>query len=85
MERITITSTPERLALIDRAAAICGVSRTEFMLQASEAAAIETLNAAPVITLDDQAYEDFTAALEAPDKPSAHLRRLAAHRPLWES
>ena len=84
MERVTITSTPERLALIDRAAAICGVSRIEFMLQASEAAAIETLNAAPVITLDDQAYEDFTAALDAPGRPSARLRRQAARKPLWD-
>ena len=57
----------------------------EFMLQTSEAAAIETLNAAPVITLDDQAYEDFTAALDTPAEPSARLRRHATQQPPWES
>lgn len=55
------------------------------MLQTSEAAAIETLNAAPVITLDDQAYEDFTAALDTPAEPSARLRRQATQQPPWES
>ena len=37
----------ERLALIDRAAEIRGVTRTEFVLRASEEAAIETLTSAP--------------------------------------
>ena len=84
MERMTITSTPERLALIDRAAAVCGVSRTDFMLQASEAAALETLSESPVIVLDDEAYDALTDALDAPVQPNARLRRQAAHRPLWE-
>lgn len=74
----------ERLALIDRGAAIRGVTRTEFVLQASEAAALEALNERPVIVLDDEAYDDFVAALDAPNKPSARLRELAARRPPWE-
>ena len=47
MGQVNIRMTDERLALIDRAAAIRGVTRTEFVLRSSEAAAIETLNERP--------------------------------------
>ena len=74
----------ERLALIDRAAAIRGITRTEFVLRASEDAALEALNERPIIVLDDKAYDDFLAALETPDTPSARLRELAARQPPWD-
>ena len=35
-------------------------------LRSSEAAAIEILNERPVIDLDDEAWDDFIAALDAP-------------------
>ena len=47
----------ERLAFIDRAAAIRGVTRTEFVLRSSGAAAVETLNERPIIVLDDEAWD----------------------------
>ena len=74
----------ERLALIDRAAAIRGVTRTEFVLRSSEAAAIEALNERPVIALEDETYAAFVAALDAPVKPNNRLQELVARRPLWE-
>ena len=42
MGQVNFRMTDERPALIDRAAAIRGVTRTEFVLRSSEAAAIET-------------------------------------------
>ena len=66
MPQVNFRTSNERLAVIDRAAAIRGVSRTEFLLRSSEAAAIEILNERPVIALDDEAWDDFVAALDAP-------------------
>ena len=66
MPQVNFRTSSERLAVIDRAAEIRGVSRTEFVLRSSEAAAIETLNERPVIALDDEAWDDFVAALDAP-------------------
>ena len=84
MGQVNFRMTDERLALIDRAAAIRGVTRTEFVLRSSEAAAIETLNERPVIALDDESYDAFVAALDAPVKPNARLKKRFARRPLWE-
>ena len=84
MGQVNFRMTDERLALIDRAAAIRGVTRTEFVLRSSEAAAIETLNERPVIALDDEAYDAFVAALDAPIQPNDRLKERFARRPLWE-
>ena len=84
MPQVNFRMTDERLAIIDRAAAIRGVTRTEFVLRSSEAAAIKTLNERPIITLDDEAYDAFIAALDAPAKPNADLKVLLARRPPWE-
>ena len=47
MPQVSIRTSSERLAVIDRAAAIRGVSRTEFVLRSSEAAAIENPRGSP--------------------------------------
>lgn len=83
MGQVNFRMKDERLALIDRAAAIRGVTRTEFVLRSSEAAAIETLNERPVITLDGAAYDAFVAALDAPVEPDERLKRRYARTPLW--
>ncbi len=77
MGQVNFRMTDERLALIDRAATIRGVTRTEFVLRSSEAAAIETLNERPVIALDDEAYDAFVAALDAPIQPNDRLKEVA--------
>ena len=84
MGQVNFRMTDERLALIDRAAAIRGVTRTEFVLRSSEAAAIETLNERPIIALDDEAYDAFVAALDAPVQPNDRLKERFARQPLWE-
>lgn len=38
----------------------------------------------PVIELDDEAYDAFIAALDAPAEPNERLRERLTRRPLWE-
>ena len=79
-----MTTKDDRLTLIDRAAAIRGITRTEFMFRSSEVAAIETLNERPVIALDDEAYDAFIAALDAPMESNIRLKERFVRRPLWK-
>ena len=84
MPEVNIRISSERLAIIDRTAAIRGVSRTEFVLRSSEAAAIEVLNECSVITLDDEAWDDFVAALDAPVELAPAVKARYAHQPQWD-
>lgn len=45
---------------------------------------IETVNERPVIALDDEAWEAFVAALDAPVEPDAAVRARYARRPSWD-
>ena len=74
MGQVNFRMKDERLALIDRAAAIRGVTRTEFVLRSNEAAAMETLNERPIIALDDESYDAFVAVLDAPVQPNDRLK-----------
>ena len=84
MPQVNIRMSSERLAIIDRAATIRGVSRTEFVLWSSEAAAIEVLNERPVIAIDDEAWDDFVAALDAPVEIDLAVKARYARRPQWD-
>ena len=84
MAQVNFRMSEERLAFIDRAAAIRGVTRTEFVLRSSEAAAIETLNERPIIALDDEAWDAFAAALDAPVDIDPDVKERFARRPQWE-
>ena len=84
MPQVNFRVSSERLAFIDRAAAIRGVSRTEFVLRSSEAAAIEILNERPVIALDDEAWDDFIAALDAPVEIDPAVKARYARQPQWD-
>lgn len=82
MAQLHFQISSERLEIIDRAAAKCGVTRTEFVLRSSETAAIDTLNNRPIIALDDEAWRAFVAALDAPVEPDAAVKKRFARRPL---
>ena len=87
MAQVQFRMSDERLAFIDRAAAIRGGTRTEFVIGSSEAAAIETLNERPMIALDDEAWDAFAAALDALDAPvelDVAVKVRFARRPAWE-
>ena len=84
MVQVNFRMSAERLALIDRAAAIRGVTRTEFVLRSSEAAAIEILNERPVIVLDDEAWDDFIEAIDAPVELDPAVKERYARTPRWD-
>ena len=84
MAQVNFRMSEERLAFIDRAAAIRGVTRTEFVLRSSEAAAIDTLNERPIITLDDETWDAFAAALDAPVDPDPAVKERYARLPQWD-
>ena len=84
MVQVIFRMKEERLALIDRAAAIRGITRAEFVLRSSEVAALETLLERPVIALDDKVYDAFIAALDAPMESNVRLKERFARQPLWE-
>uniref|UniRef100_UPI003BEF14C0 type II toxin-antitoxin system TacA family antitoxin n=1 Tax=Burkholderia arboris TaxID=488730 RepID=UPI003BEF14C0 len=76
--------TDER-ALIDRAAAAIGKTRTDFILDAARAAAEQTLLDQVVLLAAPQAYAAFLARLDAPAQPNAALRRTMQTPPPWDS
>ena len=84
MPQVNFRMSSERLAVIDRAAEIRGLTRTEFVLRSSEAAAIEILNERPVIALDDEAWDDFAAALDAPVVIDPAVKARYARQPQWD-
>ena len=84
MPQVNFRTSSERLAVIDRAAEIRGLTRTEFVLRSSEAAAIDILNERPVIALDDEAWDDFVAALDAPVEIDPAVKARYARKPQWE-
>ena len=57
---------------------------SEFMFQSSKVAAIKPLAKSSAIVLEDEAYDAFIAALDAPVKANARLKELIARPPLWE-
>lgn len=62
-------------SLIDRAAAVRGTNRTDFILEAASRAAEETLLDRALVSASPAAFAEFVARLDAPAKPNEQLRR----------
>jgi len=75
---------PELRGMIDRAAALSGRNRTEFVLNAARKAAEEALLDRTVFEVDAKAYAEFVKRLDAPPKPNARLRRTLQTAAPWE-
>ena len=83
-ETINLRASAEQKALIDRATAKLGKTRTEFMLESARKAAVNTLLDQRIFLLDDAAYEKFTACLDAPARPTKALGKLLTTSAPWE-
>lgn len=83
-QTINLRASPEQKALIDRAAAVLGKSRTEFMLESARDAAENALLDRRLFLLDEAQYKEFADVLDAPVVPRDDLRRLLATPPPWE-
>lgn len=70
--------------LIDRAAALEGKSRSEFMIEIAHERAIDVLLDRRLLLLDEQQAEAVAAALANPPPPNAALKKLMRTRAPWE-
>ncbi|HZU24936.1 MAG TPA: DUF1778 domain-containing protein [Bryobacteraceae bacterium] len=83
-ETLNVRIKPELRGLIDRAAALSGKNRTDFMLDAARRAAEDALLDRSVFVLGPRAYAEFVARLDAPPAPNQNLRRSLATPAPWE-
>lgn len=81
---INLRARSSQRALIDRAAEALGRNRSEFMLDVACREADNVLLNRRLFTLDNKAYQRFTAALDAPPSENPRLRRLLTTRAPWE-
>ena len=75
----------ELVGLIDRAAALAGKNRPEFVLEAVRNAAEDALINRPVLTVEPRDYNGFLARLNSPAKPNARLWRTLTTPAPWDS
>jgi uncharacterized protein (DUF1778 family) len=76
---------PEVRGLIERAAALLGKTRTDFVLEASQRAAEEALLDRSVFAVSPETYAEFLARLDAPPQPNERLRRTMTTRAPWDA
>lgn len=81
---INLRSSANDKALIDRAAGVLGVSRSQFILDASRQRAESVLIDRTRFELAPEAFAAFHAALDAPLPDPAALRKLLSRKPAWE-
>jgi uncharacterized protein (DUF1778 family) len=84
-ERVDLRMTPSAKQVLQQAAAAAHKTLTEFLLDSGMHAAHDTLADRRVFVLDEQQWDDFTAALNAPPADNPRLRALLARKPAWEA
>jgi len=81
---INFRAPADKQALIDRAVAVSGVSRTEFILDAACDKARKVLADQTQFSLSPQELKRFNALLDAPLESNAAIRRLLSTPAPWE-
>lgn len=84
-DTLNIRIKPEVRELIDRAAAMIGKTRTDFVLDAARDAAEDALLDRTVFTVSAKAYAEFLERLDAPPQPNERLRRSIQTPAPWDS
>jgi uncharacterized protein (DUF1778 family) len=83
-DALNIRIKPEVRGLIDRAAALTGKNRTDFVLDAARNAAEDALLDRTVFALNPKAYAEFLARLDALPGPNERLRRSLRTKAPWD-
>jgi len=83
-DTLNLRINPEERGLIDRAAALAGKTRTDFVLEAARRAAVEVLTERTLFNVDAKALAEFLAALDAPPRPNDKLTRTMQTPAPWE-
>jgi len=82
--KINLRARRDETELIDRAARAQGKTRTAFMLESARRAALEALLDQTHILVEDERWQAFVAALDAPPADNQALRRLLAEKAPWD-
>lgn len=83
-ELVNMRIEPNQLDLIDTAASLSGKSRTAFILDAAHQAAQQALLEQRLFVLNDEQWEAFNKALDAPPTKNEKLRQLLQAKAPWE-
>jgi uncharacterized protein (DUF1778 family) len=83
-EFVNMRVEPTQLDVIDTAANLCGKTRTAFMVDAAYQAAEEALLDRKLFCLDEQQWDEFINALDAPPAKNEKLAKLLQTRSPWE-
>ena len=83
-ERVDLRMTPAAKRTLQRAAAVCNKTMSEFLLDSGLSAAFETLADRRVFQLDEVQWAAFLAALDTPPRDNPRLRKLLATRAPWD-
>ena len=83
-DNINLRITPAMLGLIDRAALVFGKTRTDFILDTVRKAAEEAVLDQRLFILDDEQWQAFKAALDAPPRDNTALNALLSRKPAWD-
>ena len=70
--------------LIDRAAALLGQNRSEFMLDSARRRAEDVLLDQNLFSLNEDQFQAFLNLLDEPPKPTEELKELLATKAPWE-
>ena len=81
---ISIRVPKGQLSLIDQAAKASGKNRTTFMIEAACADATNVLLDQSLFRMDQQAFDQFLEALDAPVAENAALRKVIEAKAPWE-
>jgi uncharacterized protein (DUF1778 family) len=81
---INIRARPAQRDLIDRAATILAQTRSDFSLEGSCARAQAVMLDQVLFTMDDEKYDQFVTALDAPATDTPRLKKLLGRVPAWE-
>lgn len=80
---IHIRARAQERDLIDRAARIRGMNRSQFILAVVTKEAADTILDQSVHYLNDADYSAFVHALDNPPAPNEKLKALLAAKPVW--
>jgi uncharacterized protein (DUF1778 family) len=70
--------------LIDQAARLKGMNRTQYIMSAALEKANEALSASSTLFLNDEQYDRFVELLDNPPAPNAALKRLMSTPAPWD-
>jgi uncharacterized protein (DUF1778 family) len=84
-ETLNLRIKPEDRSLIDRAAALTGRSKTDFVLDAARRAAENALMDRTVFVVSPEVFAAFQARLDAPPQANERLRRTLQTPALWDA